>query len=59
MVDTNKRCLQTYSKKRCLIDTRKNAVINLNPCYCKPPSVTCVLPKQSSFDDILTNIQIL
>ena len=32
-VDTNKCCL---------IDTCNNVVINLNLCYCKPPSVTCV-----------------
>ena len=46
-----KLTVDTY--KRCLIDTRNNVVINLNPCYCKPPSVTCVLPKQSQFHDIL------
>ena len=42
-VDTNK-CY--------LIDICNNVVINLNPCYCKSPSVTCVLPKQSKFQDI-------
>ena len=46
-----KLTVDTY--KRCLIDTRNNVVINLNPCYCEPPSVTCVLPKQSQFHDIL------
>ena len=40
-----KLTVDTY--KRCLIDTRNNVVIDLNPCYCKPPSVTCVLAKQS------------
>ena len=45
--------LTVDTNKRCLIDTRNNVVINLNPCYCKPPSVTCVLPKQSQFHDIL------
>ena len=46
-----KLTVDTY--KRCLIDTRNNVAINLNPCYCKPLSVTCVLPKQSQFHDIL------
>ena len=46
-----KLTVDTY--KRCLIDIRNNVVINLNPCYCKLPSVTCVLPKQSQFHDIL------
>ena len=41
------------TNKYCLVDTRNNVVINLNPCYCKPPSVTCVLPKRSKFQDIL------
>ena len=41
------------TNKRSLIDTRNNVVIILNPCYCKPPSVTCVSPKQSKFQDIL------
>ena len=45
--------LTVDTNKRCLIDIRNNVVINLNPCYCKPPSVTCVLPKQSQFQDIL------
>ena len=48
--------LTVDTNKRCLIDTRNNVVINLNPCYCKPPSVTCVLPKQSQFYDILANV---
>ena len=50
-----KLTVDTY--KRCLIDTRNNVAINLNPCYCKPPSVTCVLPKQSQFQDILAKYQ--
>ena len=37
--------LTVDTNKQCLINTRNNAVINLNPCYCKPPSVTYVLPK--------------
>ena len=45
--------LRIDTNKRCLIDTRNNVVINLYSCYCKPPSVTCVLPKQSQFQDIL------
>ena len=45
--------LTVDTHKRCLIDTRNNVVINLNPCYCKPPSVICVLPKRSQFHDIL------
>ena len=43
--------LTVDTNKRCLIDTCNNVVINLNSCYCKPPSVTCVLPKQSKFQD--------
>ena len=45
--------LTVNTNKRYLIDTRNNVVLNLNPCYCEPPSVTCVLPKQSKFQDIL------
>ena len=45
--------LTVDTNKRCLIDTCNNVVINLNPCYCKSPSVTCVLPKQTKFHDIL------
>ena len=45
--------LTVDTNKRCLIDTRNNVVISLNPCYCKSPNVTCVLPKQSKFQDIL------
>ena len=41
--------LTVDTNKRCLIDTRNNVVIDLNACYCKPPSVTFVLPKQSRF----------
>ena len=46
-----KLTVDTY--KRFLIDIRNNVAINLNLCYCKPPSVICVLPKQSQFHDIL------
>ena len=41
--------LTVDTNKRCLIDTRNNVVINLNSCYCRPPSLNCVLPKQSQF----------
>ena len=41
------------TNKRCLIDTRNNVVINLNSCYCQSSCVTCVIPKQSKFLDIL------
>ena len=45
--------LTVDKNKRYLIVTCNNVVINLNLCYCKPPRVTCVLPKQSKFQDIL------
>ena len=41
--------LTVDTNKRCLIDTRNYVVINLNSCYCRPTSLTCVLPKQSQF----------
>ena len=44
--------LTVDKNKGCLIDTRKNVVINLNPCYYKPSSITCVLRKQNKFQDI-------
>ena len=45
--------LTVDTNKRCLINTRNNVVINLNSFYCKSPSVTCILPKQSIFHNIL------
>ena len=39
---------------RRLIDTKNDFVINLEPCYGKPPKISCVMPKQSKFHDILS-----
>ena len=46
-------CKLTVDTNKCsLIDTHNNFFINLYPCYCKPPSVTCILSKQNKFQDI-------